>query len=96
MEGERKADAAAKLLGSCYVVVSLSGGAKAIGKVDLSPLVARDVVAWPDHDRDGVDVMAKAGRAIESLQIKQHGAIVRSLRIVKPIPRGRSSRTSAI
>jgi uncharacterized protein DUF3631 len=85
LEGEKKTDAAAELLAKYYVPVSISSGAKAIGKVDLNPLLGRRVVAWPDHDRDGFDTMAKAARTIESLQI-QKGAITESVQIVKPDP----------
>src|SRR5206468_2686887 len=86
LEGEKKTDAAAQALQGCYVAAGLPSGAKAIDKVDLSPLVEHRVAAWPDHDQDGFSAMAKAARVIESSQIKHRGAITESVHIVKPDP----------
>ena len=51
-EGEKAADAACKLL-SEFVVLTCSGGSKAAGKADWSPLNGRDVIIWPDADGPG-------------------------------------------
>ena len=85
-EGEKKTDRAAELLKNSYVAVSLPGGAKAIGKVDLTPLAGRRVMAWPDNDRDGFVVVAKAARLIEAIEIKREHAIKQSVQIVTPDP----------
>jgi hypothetical protein len=84
LEGEAKTDPAAG--GNYYVPVGLPSGAKAIDKVDLSPLAGRRVTTWPDNDRDGFHAMAKVARLIEGAQIKAHGAITQNVRIVKPNP----------
>lgn len=52
VEGEKAADAAAKLFDD-FVVVSWAGGAKAVRHVDASPLKNRAVVIWRDNDDAG-------------------------------------------
>jgi hypothetical protein len=52
VEGEKCADALAAALPS-HVVVSWSGGGKAAGKSDWSPLAGRDIIIWPDADEEG-------------------------------------------
>ena len=52
VEGEKAADAAARLLPQ-YVVVSWAGGAQAAKYADWSVLQGRDVVVWPDADNAG-------------------------------------------
>jgi predicted P-loop ATPase len=52
VEGEKCADALAAALPD-HVVVTWSGGGKAAGKTDWSPLAGRDVVIWPDADEEG-------------------------------------------
>ncbi len=65
-EGEKATDAAQKLLPD-FVVTTSSGGSKAAGKTDWSPLVGRHVVIWPDADKAGsayaADVMRLAFNA---------------------------------
>jgi hypothetical protein len=58
VEGEKAADAAAKLLGS-YVVVTWPGGAQSWHRVGWDALKGRTVLLWPDNDEGGVDCMAK-------------------------------------
>lgn len=52
VEGEKACDAARALFvdKSC---ITWSGGSKAIGKTDFSPLAGRDVWLWPDNDLAG-------------------------------------------
>ncbi len=52
VEGEKAADAAAKLFPG-RVVVTSSGGANAARQTDWSSLEGRDVVIWPDNDEAG-------------------------------------------
>ena len=52
VEGEKTAEAAAKLFPN-YVVVTSPFGAKSADKADWSPLASRDVVVWPDNDPAG-------------------------------------------
>ena len=52
VEGERACDAGRRLLPGCVVVTS-PNGSKSASKADLSPLVGRKVVIWPDADAAG-------------------------------------------
>lgn len=65
-EGEKAADAAGRLLPN-YVAVTSSGGSKAAGKADWSPLAGRTVVIWPDADAPGADYAAEAARRIDKV-----------------------------
>lgn len=49
VEGEKCADAALELLPNA-AIVTWPGGSKAVDKVDLTPLIGRNVYAWPDCD----------------------------------------------
>jgi uncharacterized protein (DUF927 family) len=51
-EGEKSADAAARLFPD-LVAVSPMNGAKSPAKADWAPLAGRLVVIWPDHDESG-------------------------------------------
>lgn len=51
-EGEKAADAAARLLPG-FAVVTSPNGSKSAGKADWSPLAGRHVVIWPDADAPG-------------------------------------------
>jgi uncharacterized protein (DUF927 family) len=65
VEGEKAADAAAERFPE-LVVMTWPGGAKAVGKADLSPLAGRSVIIWPDADGPGLDAAkscAKTARA---------------------------------
>lgn len=63
VEGEKTADAAARLHGPGKVCMTWPGGCKAVGKVDLSPLAGRPVCIWPDSDEPGFKAaLALAGR----------------------------------
>jgi len=52
VEGEKCADALAAEM-TDHVVVTWSGGGKAAGKTDWSPLAGRNVTIWPDADEEG-------------------------------------------
>lgn len=51
-EGEKSADAVAKLLPD-YVCMTSPAGSKSASKADWSPVAGRDVVIWPDNDEPG-------------------------------------------
>lgn len=57
-EGEKAADAAAKLFPE-YLATTWPSGCKAFNKADWSPLEARTVILWPDADDVGRQAMAK-------------------------------------
>ena len=56
-EGEKAADAAARLFPD-RVAVTSQGGSKAAGNTDWTPLAGRDVTVWPDHDEAGAGYAA--------------------------------------
>jgi len=56
VEGEKAADAAAKLYPNA-VVTTWPSGCKAINKADWSPLTSRRVILWPDADAVGRQAM---------------------------------------
>lgn len=58
-EGEKAADAGAKLFPD-HVVVTSPGGAKAAAAADWSPLAGRRVTVWPDADAPGRDYATDA------------------------------------
>lgn len=53
VEGEKAADAAQRIVGGVYVVVSPPGGSHAFGKADWAALAGRKVLLWPDADQPG-------------------------------------------
>jgi putative DNA primase/helicase len=57
-EGEKAADAAARLFPD-LVVVSWCGGAQALQSIDWQPLAERAVTLWPDADAAGREAMAR-------------------------------------
>lgn len=59
VEGEKAADAARKLIGSTYIVVTWPNGAKAVDKVNWSPVYGRQVLLWPDADEAGKNAMKR-------------------------------------
>jgi uncharacterized protein (DUF927 family) len=52
VEGEKTADAVAKIFDACATTTSM-GGSRACEKTDWSPLARRRVIIWPDHDEPG-------------------------------------------
>jgi putative DNA primase/helicase len=51
-EGEKSADAAARIFVEC-IAITASGGAKAAAKTDWTPLAGRRAHIWPDADSPG-------------------------------------------
>ena len=69
VEGEKAADAAAKLLPSMAVVTS-PAGAKSVAKADWTPLRGRDAVIWPDNDQAGLEYAGEVHALLKALGIK--------------------------
>ncbi|MEE9249750.1 MAG: ATP-binding protein, partial [Alphaproteobacteria bacterium] len=63
-EGEKAADAAAKLLPG-WVSTTSPNGTNGAGKADWAPLAGRRVVIWPDADDPGMKYAASIVRALE-------------------------------
>lgn len=51
VEGEKTREAATRIAGRVYHVTTWAGGALAITKTEWTPLFGRDVLLWPDADR---------------------------------------------
>ncbi len=57
VEGAKAADAAQKIVGDRYVVVTWPNGAKAVDKVDWTPLHGKKLLLCPDADGPGASAM---------------------------------------
>jgi putative DNA primase/helicase len=68
VEGEKAADAAAKLY-SKAIVTTWPSGCKAIDKADWSPLNGRRVILWPDADAVGQQAMDRLGQLLLRLPV---------------------------
>lgn len=66
VEGERAADAAQRIVGSHYVVVTWSGGSSSVARTDWSPIHGRKLLLWPDADKPGIAAMDKLSNALLS------------------------------
>ena len=64
MEGEKTAEAAARLFPE-YAVVTWAMGSKAVGKTDWRPLAGRNAVLFPDADEPGRKAMVAVRKALE-------------------------------
>ncbi len=63
VEGEKAADAAAKLYPKA-IVTTWPSGCKAIDKADWSPLTGRRIILWPDADTVGQQAMDKLAQLL--------------------------------
>ena len=70
VEGEKAADAAQKLFPE-MAVLSWVGGSAGVKKVDLTPLLNKTVVMWPDNDEAGMKAAAALSERFNSLA-EQH------------------------
>ena len=71
-EGEKSADAAARLL-PAFVVVTSPNGSKSAGKADWAPLRGRTVTIWPDADAAGLEyarIVAEQAAAAGAVRVK--------------------------
>lgn len=66
VEGEKTADAAQKIFPE-LIVLSWSGGAKAVLKTDWSFLKDREVILWPDNDLVGHEAMQNLEEHLQGL-----------------------------
>lgn len=68
VEGEKAADAGARLFPSLAVVTS-PAGAKGAGKADWAPLRDHSVVIWPDHDAPGLEYAGEVYALLKALGV---------------------------
>ena len=68
VEGEKAADAAAKLYPKA-VVTTWPSGCKAIDKADWAPLTGRRVILWPDADAVGQQAMDRLAQLLLRLPV---------------------------
>ena len=83
VEGEKTADAAAKLFPSA-VAITWPSGCKAIDKADWSPLIGRNCTLWPDADAPGIQAMDK----LQGKLLKLGAAQVRTITPPADAPEG--------
>jgi putative DNA primase/helicase len=68
VEGEKTADAAAKLYPKA-IVTTWPSGCKAIDKADWSPLTGRRIILWPDADAVGQQAMDRLAQLLLRLPV---------------------------
>ncbi len=83
VEGEKTADAAAKLFPSA-VAITWPSGCKAIDKADWAPLIGRNCTLWPDADAPGIQAMDK----LQGKLLKLGAAQVRIITPPADVPEG--------
>ena len=83
VEGEKTADAAAKLFPSA-IAITWPSGCKAIDKADWSPLIGRNCTLWPDADAPGIQAMDKLQAKLLKLGVAQ----VRTIQPPADVPEG--------
>ncbi len=66
-EGEKAADAAAKLLPACVAITS-PNGSRSASKADWSLLSGRHIVIWPDADAPGQDHATQVTACLNSVE----------------------------
>lgn len=76
VEGEKACEAARKIAGEHYAVVTWPNGSKAVSKADWTPLYGRNILIWPDADEAG---MAAAGEI--STLLKDH---CQTIKVINP------------
>lgn len=73
LEGEKKADVMNRLFQSARreaIAIAWAGGARALRKVDWSPLAQRNVMVWPDADNVGRQCMAEVIKLLLPLEAR--------------------------
>jgi len=70
VEGEKKADAAQKMLTE-YHVLSWIGGAGSVGKTDWNCLAGKEVIIWPDNDSGGLKAAGVLQKIVSSVNAEK-------------------------
>ena len=70
VEGEKKADAAQKMLPG-YCVLSWIGGAGSVGKTNWECLAGREVIIWPDNDEGGLKAANTLQKIVSSVNMEK-------------------------
>lgn len=83
VEGEKTADAAAKLFPD-MAVTTWQGGSNMMQKTGWHPLAERSVVIWPDNDKPG----RKAAERIGRFAAENHATEVRIVQVPETWPNG--------
>jgi uncharacterized protein (DUF927 family) len=85
VEGEKSADAAARIFPKSVAVTS-PGGANAADKADWTVLRGRKVLVWPDADKPGHDYGAKVGATLATMDCDV--SIIDAERLARTAPGG--------
>jgi putative DNA primase/helicase len=91
VEGEKAADAAARLLPG-FVVVTSPNGSKSARRADWSVLKARDVVIWPDADAAGLQYARDVAEVVTEeiskfAQMTKGRGSAAAIRVIVPLER---------
>ena len=86
-EGEKAADAAARIFPNTVVTAS-SGGAGAAAKTDWTPLAGRRVTVWPDNDEPGSRYAGDVGEILRRLNCDVSKIDAAELAVTDPGGRG--------
>lgn len=68
VEGEKKALKAASYLPPDWIVTTWANGANGMGATNITPLIGRRVVAWPDNNAAGRDAVKSLTAAIPTVK----------------------------
>lgn len=92
VEGEKTADAAAKLFSS-HVVLTWLGGTKSVTDVEWKPVIeaiaaGREVILWPDADRPGRDAMTYLKARFIHAKLVRTSDLPEKWDLADPVPEG--------
>ena len=87
VEGEKTADAAAKLF-PAHVCIAWLGGCKAVRKVEWLPVLNRTVTLWPDADAPGRKAMAYLHQLIPGAVLVDTADLPDGWDVADPSPEG--------
>lgn len=88
VEGEKAALAARSFLGHIYTVITWSGGAQGWQSTDLSPLLNRRILLWPDADEPGRVAMANIAQYLLKHRTPDSQSLIKVLVVPEDLPKG--------
>ncbi len=66
VEGEKTCDAARKIVGDAYTVITWSHGTNSVAKTDWSPAFGLPILLWPDADEPGVKAVYQIAEILKN------------------------------
>jgi hypothetical protein len=74
-EGEKSADAAARIFPD-WIATTSCGGARAAAKTDWTPLAGKLVSIWPDDDKAGADYTSEVAAILADLGVEPQEVVL--------------------